>query len=229
MKIVVNHLTRMKPGYICVAGIDQSSGKHVRPVIAYSRITEDLLKRNGGPFDIAAAVDLGTVHARHSPPEVEDHVFDPRHAKAKAVLGPDKFWQLLQATSEPTLIDIFGTSLKSNGRSMAVDRGEGTASLGCWASGSPPVIEVDGYNKVKLRVQDEGRSLYVGVTDVRLHDGDQPKSKVITDLNRRLRAGVSCILSVGLSRAFIKKGDTEERHFLQVNNIHLEDDPTWTG
>jgi hypothetical protein len=35
------------------------------------------------------------------------------------------------------------------------------------------------------------------------------------------------ILSVGLTRPFRKWGDSEERHWLQVNNIHLEDDPLW--
>ena len=42
----------MQSGYICVAGIDMQNNKHVRPVLARSRLTVDLLKRKGGPFDI---------------------------------------------------------------------------------------------------------------------------------------------------------------------------------
>lgn len=54
MKIAVNHLTRMQPGYICVAGIDLETGSHVRPVLPSGRLSAALLRRNGGPFDIAA-------------------------------------------------------------------------------------------------------------------------------------------------------------------------------
>jgi hypothetical protein len=53
MRIIVNHLTRMQPGYICVAGVDVSSGQHVRPELR-GRLTTDLLTLNGGPFDIAS-------------------------------------------------------------------------------------------------------------------------------------------------------------------------------
>ena len=32
MRIVVNHLTRMRRGYICAAGINLATGEHVRPL-----------------------------------------------------------------------------------------------------------------------------------------------------------------------------------------------------
>jgi hypothetical protein len=32
-------------------------------------------------------------------------------------------------------------------------------------------------------------------------------------------------LAVGLTRPWRKNGDTAQRHWLQVNNIHLEEDP----
>ena len=45
MRMVVCHLTRMHSGFICVAGIDTRSGRHVRPEISGSRLTRDLLVR----------------------------------------------------------------------------------------------------------------------------------------------------------------------------------------
>jgi len=33
---------------------------------------------------------------------------------------------------------------------------------------------------------------------------------------------------VGLTRAYLKQGHTTARHWLQVNNIHLADDPLFT-
>jgi hypothetical protein len=46
-------------------------------------------------------------------------------------------------------------------------------------------------------------------------------------VEKRLKSGVEAILSVGLTRPWQKWGDTAERHWLQVNNIHLKDDPLW--
>jgi hypothetical protein len=45
MRIVVNHLTRMQPGYICVAGMERQGGRHVRPVLAGGRWTRAYLGR----------------------------------------------------------------------------------------------------------------------------------------------------------------------------------------
>lgn len=228
MKIVLNHLTRMKPGYICVAGIDQTSGKHVRPVLAGSQLTNALLKREGGPFDIAAVVDLGSVRANGSPPEVEDHLFDPQKTKATTVLAPAKFWKLLEGASEPSLVAIFGNDLKPNGNVMAVDVRKGNASLGCLLPRRPPDIEIDRYGKVKIRLREGIYDLYLSVTDLRVYEKDQktPRNMVVDDLDRRLRKGTKVILSVGLARPWMKPGDTEKRHFLQVNNLHLEDNPS---
>jgi hypothetical protein len=33
MLILVHHLTRMQPGFICVAGLDADTERHVRPVL----------------------------------------------------------------------------------------------------------------------------------------------------------------------------------------------------
>lgn len=46
-------------------------------------------------------------------------------------------------------------------------------------------------------------------------------------MQRRIQRGVAVILSVGLARAFQVSGDTARRHWLQVNDLHLEDDPAW--
>lgn len=69
----------------------------------------------------------------------------------------------------------------------------------------------------------------LSVTDLRLYAKDQktPRAKVIADVQRRIQQGMGVILSVGLARAFQVSGDTARRHWLQVNNLHLEDDPVW--
>ena len=69
----------------------------------------------------------------------------------------------------------------------------------------------------------------LSVTDLRLYARDQttPRANVIADVQRRIQRGVRVILSVGLARAFQARADTARRHWLQVNNLYLEDDPAW--
>src|SRR5918999_4021239 len=76
LQILVNHLTRMQPGYVCVAGVDIHTLEHVRPVLRYGRLTTNLLRRNGGPLDIGSVVDLGAPTCVGRAPEVEDHYFN---------------------------------------------------------------------------------------------------------------------------------------------------------
>ena len=77
MRILVDHLTRMQAGYFCVAGVDVSTLRHVRPVLRRDRLTIDLLRPHGGPFDVGAVVYLGSTTDVGHPPELEDRRFDP--------------------------------------------------------------------------------------------------------------------------------------------------------
>jgi hypothetical protein len=231
VRIVLNHLTRMQPGYICVAGIEVSHGRHVRPVLRGLRLKTDLLRRSGGPFGMAALMDLGNVTPHGSPPEVEDHIFDPSSARFIQVVSHKEFFDLLDGVAARRLVTIFGPELRSNASGMSVDIGQGQASLGCLVPAIPPRIIVDGYGKVRVLLNDEGRALDLSLTDLRVYETDQktPKDKVITDLDRRIQNGERVVLSMGLARPFMKKGDTQRRHYLQVNNVHMKSDPTWQG
>ncbi|HEX5442144.1 MAG TPA: hypothetical protein VFW76_14745, partial [Ktedonobacterales bacterium] len=93
MRIIVNHLTRMQPGYICVAGVDLQTGKHVRPV-QLGRLSRTRLTRFGGPFDIATLVDLGRVEYVGAAPKVEDYRFSFDEAHPYFVAAPRDFWYL---------------------------------------------------------------------------------------------------------------------------------------
>ena len=73
--------------YICVAGIDPDTGKHIRPTVR-GRLSRALLRENGGPFDIAGLVDLGEVIPVGVAPEVEDHFFYHWQARYLDTLTP---------------------------------------------------------------------------------------------------------------------------------------------
>jgi len=234
MRIVVNHLTRMHGGRICVAGVDVQTDRHVRPVLKWGHTTPGLLARNDGPFDVGNVVDVGRVVHRPRPPHVEDHLFVPSRARRIETLGAEAFWALLRAVSRETLVEIFGSELKRAGRSSAgTEVGQGRVSLGCLRPKRKPRLTLFSEGKVKPRIRarvDDGEfDVWVSVTDIRLYCDDHatPDCAIVEDVRRRLDRPGAVILSVGLTRAYTPSAEAKPLHWLQVNNIHLEDDPTW--
>lgn len=225
MRIVVNHLTRMQPGYICVAGIDPETSEHIRPVL-WGRLPAALLARYGGPFDMAALVDLASVTKAGKPPEVEDRHFERQRAHRIASVPAGEFWRQMQRVAKPSLSDIFGSALRQQGRACVTPAGTGSASLGCLLPASPPVLSMDAQGKPRMDVTDGVFTVNVSVTDLRLYQGDHvtPDEAVIARVAERIQAGAGVILSVGLTRPYPADNP---KHWLQVNNIHLEDDPAW--
>lgn len=266
MQIVVNHVTRMDPGFVCLAGIQikdvphrvggQASGglirglvqrafgpasspppnvwrtptRHIRPTAGQGRLSRNFLRSEGGAFDIGAVIDLGPVVYEGRPPEVEDHRFDPSKVRHVRQMPGDHFWSLLEAVSKPTLGEVFGPDLKPNGSGCTVDMGEGIASLGCLRPAKQVAVEVNAFGKLRVKLTDDRRALDLSITDLRLYEADQKSLRLATigSVQRHMRSGSRVILSVGLTRAWQKPGDSVARHWLQVNNIHLQDDPLWS-
>lgn len=233
MKIIVNHLTRMQPGFICVAGLDVETNAHVRP-ITNSRLSSRLLARHGGPFDMGLIVDLGLTYRAGRPPELEDYSFQPRQAHRAGQLPPAEFWDRLRSVAARRLVDLFGPELTRRGAlSCAVDAGKGTASLGCLLPAAPPTLYVQPRpgrpDQLRLQVSDGQFTLDLGVTDIRLYGVDHatPDRERIEQVAGRLRAGVETVVGVGLTRASTGTPDYPPVHWLQVNSIHLADDPGW--
>ena len=80
-----------------------------------------------------------------------------------------------------------------------------------------------------MRVSDGYFQLDLGVTDIRLYGADHvtPDTKIVRRVVKRLQGGSETILSVGLTRAYASSPDFNPVHWLQVNNVHLKDDPLW--
>jgi hypothetical protein len=229
LRILVNHLTRMQPGYFCVAGMDVNTLRHIRPVLRRGRLTIDLLSTGGGPFDVGSVVYIGpTTNAGH-PPELEDRLFDS--ARARWLFDNDAvdFWNTLNGVARESLAEIFGPALELWDESGTVDVGEGRASLGCLKPEKQPWLYVDHRGTVRLVLDYLMPSVDLSVNDLRLYerDGRTPRRDLVASVQQRLEAGVETILSVGLTRPWQKRGDTDKRHWLQANNIHLKDNPLW--
>lgn len=213
MRIVVTDVTRMMEGYCCVAGIDRDTGEHIRPVLS-ERLRRDLLAPSG-PFALGAIVDLGEVQDAGSAPMVEDRRFEPGEARRTGTLAPDQFWDLVLAGSRRRLRDIFSDAL-------ACSRGR---------RAEPPTLDVEEYDEPRLKMRftdDDLGDLNLPVTDIRFFDErHELLAGVVTHTATRLRRG-QCVVGVGLGRAWSPQHGQPERHWLQVNGVHLADDPLWT-
>jgi len=234
MRIVVNHLTRMRGGNICAAGVNLRTKEHVRPVLTRGQLTPDLLARNRGPFDIGNVVELRARKRCRTKPHVEDHLFVPSRARLIETFDGEQFWALLYTLSKQTLRDIFGPELIRAGRSSAGTRvGKGNASLGCLRPRRKPRICLFGKGefgpRIRAKIEDGEFDVWVPVTDIRLYQADHatPDRASVDGVRRRMYRPGAVILSVGLTRAYSTSAEAEPIHWLQVNNIHLEDDPTW--
>jgi hypothetical protein len=219
----------MERGYICVAGVDVETGAHVRPVVDH-RMSEALLRRHGGPFDIGALVDLGPVSCIGTAPALEDHSFRPREARWMKDISPGVFWRMLERVSRACLTEIFGDALARHRRTYAVPAGTGAATLGCLQPASV-AIDHPPFGKVRVSIADASGAepVSLSLTDLRFYDADHetPRWDLVQAARERIAAGVPVIVSVGLGRAYKALGDTEAHHWLQANNLHLQDDPVW--
>jgi ATP-dependent DNA helicase RecQ len=146
-------------------------------------------------------------------------------------LPADEFWRLLKSVAKPRLVEIFGAGFCKHGTTWIIEPGNGEASLGCLSPQALPLLEVcvedyQGQPKQRIRchVRDRDGECFPPVTDLRLYCADQrtPRLEVIADLNRRMTAGAMSMLSVGVTRAM-----AQGKHWLQVNNLHLRDNPIW--
>ena len=237
MIIVVNHLTRMHQGRICVAGVDQQTRRHVRPVTKWGQLDGRVLSFREGPFNIGHVVDLGRVEACPQTPHVEDYRFTPWTARYIERFHADDFWAMLYGISEPSLGRIFGDELRPMGcRSCGTEAGQGKASLGVLRPAKRPRLFLKDTKKtgsVRIRMQiDDGRMrVEAGVTDLRLYEADHATvaQTRVQRLARYLDSHGGVLLSVGLGRAFAARAEDVDRpvHWLQVNNIHVEERPVW--
>lgn len=226
MQIVINHLTRMQKGYICVAGIDLATGLHIRPVLQ-RQIPTDYLAEHGGLFGLRRIIDLGDAKFVGKVPEIEDFLFDQDAARHVADMPEEDFRGLIEGVAKQRLISIFGHDLHQSGASCAVEETCGLRSLGCyWAEqGRLFIDEPPDHSRRRIRFSwRSGEFTFTSpVTDIRLFEDDHitPCEETVRRINDRVGQEDRVLLSVGLSRPYRPSNDQPSQHWLQINNIHV--------
>lgn len=209
---------------ICIAGIEVDSKEHLRPVTAANDlITRSLLVEEGGSLKLGAGLELGPTRPIPNRPETEDHYSETRNFEVLGVLGGKEYLDLLDQVEEADLASAFGPGLVRDGNTYAMELGGGDHSLACIRAGDQDRLSIE-FGTLYLRASEGAR---IKVTDARLFEPDQKtvRTEVVRDVNARLADGVEARLMFGLSRPWRKPDDNEERHWLQLNGICLEDDP----
>jgi hypothetical protein len=234
MQLLINHLTRMQPGWICAAGIDRATGRHIRPVAGHG-LPNSLLDRHGGPLRLGAVVELGRSEFCGTVPEIEDRRFHIENMTAIQYCHDRDLYRACQEFAEPSLKDIFGDDLEwlyheatswSAGRgTAAVEQHRGIRSLGCYwaASAQLLIIEKEERRRVRMRFLEGELAFDVPVTDYRLYLDDQstPHEQAVAEFAARMADQSETLVAVGLSRAYRNTDHQPSRHWLQVNNILL--------
>jgi hypothetical protein len=217
----------MKPGFICVAGIDPKTRRQIRPVIGRC-FTRDFLCHNGGPFEIGAEVDLGPTIYAGLAPAIEDRQISPSNLCYLRRLSASEFWSLLCETSRPDLSTLFGPELQHHPRdhSGTTSENHGAASLGHLRPTRPSALTTNFLGRPRTSIFEIDIEFKISLTDFRFCRSDHktPRLRLLENLKARLRS-VPSILAVGLTRAYQKSPKDPVRHWLQLNNIHLQDDP----
>ncbi|HUT13479.1 MAG TPA: hypothetical protein VMY42_23530 [Thermoguttaceae bacterium] len=234
MRILINHLTRMRAGKICIAGVDVETRRHVRPVLGYEGLTAKLLARYGGPFDMARIVELGNPRPKPNRPHTEDHEFAPSRVRFRRNASAAEFWEMLRELGQSSLQEIFGGLLRDIGQSRwAADVGQGAASLGVLRPHGPPQLYLrtdrDRKPQIRIKLGDGRLEADAGVTDLRLYGPDHatPDADMVRAAARWIANSEGVLLGVGLTRKFRPSDGSGYLHYLQVNNVHLEEDPAW--
>ncbi len=223
MRIVINHLTRMQAGFICVAGIDLHTLRHVRPVLG-SQLRSELLSEHGGPFALRRIVDLGTTHFVGSVPEIEDRQFNSEQVRVAGDMSEPEFHALLASLAEDELLKLFGPELENWRTTCVIPARRGLRSLGVLRA---KVLKLhlepgrDGLPRVRIAVETDRGDLRLPVTGIDFYSADHltPNADYVAAMGEKVASQAETLLAVGLSRPYRGNSDEAPRHWLQVNNV----------
>jgi len=162
-------------------------------------------------------------------PKVEDALFVPERARLEGYVSPSRLWSILEETAADSLYDIFGPDLEHHqNRRASVPLLAGKASLGTYLPVASCTLAVRATgDSANLRVVLASEGLDLSLTDARYYEDEfrVPAMGRVRVAQNAIDDGTPVILGVGLTRPFAPAEGQRERHWLQVNALHLASDP----
>jgi hypothetical protein len=227
--IIVNHLTRVRDGRICVAGIELDSREHLRPVTVESNFLDrSALATEGGPFEIGALIELGETDPHPDPPQTENHRFSLERVEPAFRLKETEYLELLEPLCRDTLREAFGPALRRVQPSCAAPEGEGERSLACVRLPARARLRIDpDSSRLRLYLPDPELPATLPVADLRFVEPDHLtlRTDAIDTVAAALQHGEPAIAMLGLGGAWSPSPDYPAMHWLQVNGICLRERP----
>jgi hypothetical protein len=220
--VVVTDLTRMRDAHICIAGIDLATGQRVRPKLAGVSVPEVVARHYGGTVRLGSVLRFVNPWIVPAVPEIEDVIVPLDELVEQSRMAPGEFSSLVAAGSGRVVDQIEG--LTRGASSMTVPEGSGRGSLAI--APCRPAFRLSVNRRGRVRAQLDA-ALNVSATDLRLYDGAVPNGAAVSELARRSRDTRRVVLGVGLTRPFSPDGESPPVHWLQLNTVHLLDDPYW--
>jgi hypothetical protein len=231
MRVLITDVTRMQPGYICVAGIELTTHARIRPVLpCHTRLPLTWVASQGGKIDYKRVLEIGDGARVGNPPEVEDVLTSDEQIVLVDILPDDQFLEVLNEVSVADARATIGPELKRhvNGHNFVTPQGRGDCSL--VLQEAPPgsvEVAVDGFGQIRASWDDGMR---LSVTDLRLYelDGKTVKQERVTRVNELLQQQAGFV-AFGLTRPWSnpRSGDPAWYHWLQVNAIHVPGALDW--
>jgi hypothetical protein len=233
--IIVTHLTRMRPGHICAAGVCPQDGTHVRPLLGGGHnLGVAMLARNGGVFALGRRLSLGEPQRPELiRPHLEDWIIHPRDPKLQEVLSPRDFWALLERQCTISLSEVFGAQVERIGATSFGTRPcQGGASLAYVRLTTPLSLHLrerqEKSRQLRAQFPLDGVMADLPVTDERLYTGHAHvlNEPLVARLQQALQQASETIVAVGLGRPY-PPDDPRAMNWLQVNNVFPEPCPMW--
>ncbi len=236
MRLLITEITRMSPGYICVAGIDLDTGERVRPVMpGGGQIPLAYVVSYRGPVRIARVFSVAQPWYVGIEPEIEDYEIDLGRCQVEKDLDYQRFLDVLRRNATPDWQTAFGdelvrSALANGWNALRTAEGCGDCSL-VLATLQPGEFRVEATDR-GLRALWPRLGFNFSVTDLRLYQlGADNRWEVreerLTVLQSLIRAQ-PVIVAFGLTRPWAREGDPQRYHWLQVNAIHTEGLDSWS-
>lgn len=225
-EVVLTHLTRMSPGYLCAAGIATDTGEHIRLVGDSRNIPRHYLLGGSNPVKPGDTVSFRGRPAESSGPHVEDFQIDLDSISKTGSKSTAELKELLTGVAVIDFESVFGPDFeKVTERTGGLPPTRGATSLGYVKIEGDVEIRVwrDGSERWKIRLEFQlGGSVWSPpLNDYRvwLSDHQTPNERRINAARNALARANTVVASIGVTRAYAVP-DLGKWHWLQINNLY---------